>query len=143
MPPDPASQLDQLALEALRKGDAALAARIARVAEELRAHMDSLSRDRLTDANKARKLGTMSEAAIEPPAKRPGRPTETKHPFAVALAERGSSVAEWARAHKLSRETVQFWVAAKGRKIPRAYAEAIEKELGVPATAAVWKNGIR
>jgi hypothetical protein len=29
-----------------------------------------------------------------------------------------------------------------GRRIPRDVAEAIEKELGIPATARTWKNGI-
>lgn len=82
-----------------------------------------------------------------------GRPLEIDHPFAQWLKARGVTVAEWARDHGYKRERVKSWMQ-KGpgaRPIPRAAAEAIateatpegKKRSAVPATAAVWQNGIR
>ena len=75
---------------------------------------------------------------------RRGRPTETKHPFPRALEARGITVTEWADKHGHSRGRVKSWfmTGSGGRRIPRDVAEAIEKELGIPATARTWKNGI-
>lgn len=77
--------------------------------------------------------------------KKPGRPLETAHPFPRTLVARGSSVAEWAEAHGLKRVVVRSWYAPKpdGRRIPAKWAKAIEREFKIPATEAVWSNGIR
>jgi len=76
---------------------------------------------------------------------RPGRPLTAKHPFPVALEAKGSTVTAWAKRHRLDRAVVKAWFAKGdgGRRIPRDMADKIEAELGVPATLAIWKNGIR
>jgi hypothetical protein len=73
---------------------------------------------------------------------REGRPS-LEHPFTRALHSKGITVTEWAAKHKVDRGTVKFWYMTGGRKIPRAMADLIQLELGVPATAKTWKNGIR
>lgn len=72
-----------------------------------------------------------------------------KHPFVRALYEHPDpkkriTVAQWAVAHKLKPGTVATWYArGEGkRRIPLTVAQKIELELGIPATLAVWKNGI-
>lgn len=73
-----------------------------------------------------------------------------KHPFVRALYEnpdptKRMTVTQWAEAHPPYKPgTVATWFAkGKGaRRIPLKAAILIEQELGVPATAAVWKNGI-
>jgi len=80
-------------------------------------------------------------------AKPPGRPSESDHPFPVALSKQEPPItlAQWAKAHKLSRSRVQSWIldGEAGRRIPRKYADEIKKDFKVPATTGVWKNGIR
>lgn len=73
---------------------------------------------------------------------REGRPT-LEHPFTRALHKQGVTVTEWAAKHEIDRSTVKFWYMDGGRKIPRKWADIIEGELDVPATAKTWKNGIR
>lgn len=77
------------------------------------------------------------------------RSRSKKHPFVRALYEhpdpkRRMTVTEWAKRHGYKMPTVASWFARGpgARRIPMSAAEAIEKELGVPATLAVWKNGI-
>jgi hypothetical protein len=55
------------------------------------------------------------------------------------------TVTEWAAGHPpYTRETVKGWYAKDGRRIPRAAADTIAVEFpDVPATARIWKNGIR
>lgn len=90
--------------------------------------------------------------SIRPRRARRGRPPRTDHPFTRALDERGSSLAEWARRHRVDIATVKGWTRlVDGRAIPRERAEKIEAEFtdpktgvsAVPATLATWKNGIR
>jgi hypothetical protein len=98
----------------------------------------------LTDAPNSRTLPDgMAQSLIE--LRRPGRPTKSRHPFPVALEARRKTVAEWARDHRLEREVVKAWFApgTAGRRIPLQWAKTIQKELGVPATEDVWRNGIR
>lgn len=71
-----------------------------------------------------------------------GRPS-LEHPFTRALHAKGLTITEWAAKHDVDRGTVKFWYMSGGRKIPRAMADLIQRELGVPATAKTWKNGIR
>jgi hypothetical protein len=89
----------------------------------------------------------MQASAYAEVAKATGRPSESDHPFAKALREHKPplSVRQWAEAHKLSRSRVQSWIldGDAGRRIPRKYADEIEKDFGIPATARTWKNGIR
>lgn len=86
------------------------------------------------------------------------RSQSRRHPFVKALYEhpdpkKRMTVAQWAEAHKQEPGTVASWYAkpkadskakrAGGRRIPIAFAQQIEKEYGVPATVAVWRNGIK
>jgi hypothetical protein len=100
---------------------------------------------RLSAAPKSRTLSEMAQAVAAEGPRRRGRPTKTKHPFPVALEKRGTTVAEWARANGLEREVVKSWFAPPpaGRRIPAVWAERIATELRIPASEAVWKNGIR
>lgn len=77
------------------------------------------------------------------------RSRSRKHPFVRALYEnpdpkKRMTIAEWAARHGLKKVTVASWYATGNgaRRIPQSIAQTIEKELGVPATLAVWKNGI-
>lgn len=77
------------------------------------------------------------------------RSRSKKHPFVRALYEhpdpkKRMTVSDWAEKQGYKIPTVASWFArGKGaRRIPQKIAEKIEKELGVPATLAVWKNGI-
>jgi hypothetical protein len=99
----------------------------------------------LPSADKARRVGGDMAQPQEAEGRRVGRPTKSKHPFSVALEARGSTVAEWARAHGYEREVVKSWISKPphGRRIPMVVAKLIEKQLGVPASEAVWRNGIR
>jgi hypothetical protein len=82
-----------------------------------------------------------------------GRPMENDHPFAVWLKAQRLSLTEWAFNHGFKRERVKSWIAEGdgGRPIPRAAADLIavestppgKKRPAVPATAAVWTNGIK
>jgi len=84
------------------------------------------------------------QAQIAAKRSRRGRPLEVSHPFPMELEKRGLTVTFWAKKHNHDRARVKSWFAVGdgGRRIPRAIAEAIEKELGVPATLRTWKNGI-
>jgi hypothetical protein len=137
-------QAEQLAAEG-RIADAVVlsvqAQRYREVAEEMRRA--------LTGPNKARKVRhTMAEVsqAEAPPKTGRGRPRTSQHAFPLALEAKGLTVAEWARERKLERSVVRSWFASKardGRSIPRYWADAIKAEFGIPATATVWKHGIR
>lgn len=75
----------------------------------------------------------------------PGRKIVSRHPFPRALKAADVSVTEWAKKHGVSRSAAKSWFldGDGGRPIPRALAEGIEREFGVPATAKTWKNGIK
>jgi hypothetical protein len=71
-----------------------------------------------------------------------------EHPtkFQRALAKRGMSLPEWARARGKKVEKVKTWVkeGEAGRRIPRDEAEAIAKEFpDVPAVDSSWPKGIK
>lgn len=82
---------------------------------------------------------------------------KTKWPFPSALAARGLSLPEWARAQRkpaLSTEVAKSWLKAPGRggrPVPRFWAERIAAEFStaggaaslVPAVNDSWPNGIR
>lgn len=81
------------------------------------------------------------------------RSKSKRHPFVRALYEhpdpaKRMTVQQWAERHGYKAGTVASWYAkptAKGnggRRIPIKAALAIESEYGVPATVAVWRNGI-
>lgn len=88
---------------------------------------------------------------ITPRRDRRGRPIQSEHPFPRAVEASGSSVQEWAKRKNLNIKTVRAWYSADkeaGRRIPRAYADLIEREfkdgpIQVPATLATWVHGIR
>ena len=103
-----------------------------------------------SDANSTTLQGMSSISSTEL-ARGVARSRSGKHPFVRALYEhkdpkKRMTVTEWARQHKLKLPTVASWVAnpkSKGaRRIPMVEALRIERELGVPASLAVWKNGI-
>lgn len=99
-----------------------------------------------------------------------GRPP-TDHPFVHALRAKGLTLTMWAAKHYkdgrtvpagvhprqdqlLSRMAVKGWYTpgAGARQIPIRWAKLIEKEFGLapggkrpllPATEAIWRNGIR
>jgi hypothetical protein len=79
-----------------------------------------------------------------------GRSRVKKHPFIRALYESTDpkrppqTVTDWAEAHDVPVATVASWVSKGkgGRKIPMRWAKVIETELGVPASVAIWRNGI-
>lgn len=92
--------------------------------------------------------------SIPPRARRDrrGRPITTDHAFAKALDARGTTIAAWAKKHRVGLPAVKSWIRSiDGRRIPRDWAERIEAEFldektgesAVPATLATWKNGIR
>lgn len=67
------------------------------------------------------------------------------HVFPKALYDRGLTVTAWAKRNRLSLATVSSWMATSDtgrRRIPLKYAQLIEKEFGLPASAATWPNGI-
>lgn len=98
----------------------------------------SVSKDATTD--------TVTQAQIDTDVKIRG-PLPDDHPFANALRAKRLSVAEWARKHKkqgLTVAKVKSWIrTVDARQIPRKWADTIERELEVPATARTWKQGIR
>jgi hypothetical protein len=108
---------------------------------------------RLEAAKEALAGGGSKTVPPAPPAEKPvsrerraaGRPLESEHPFPAALYQRGTTVSAWASAHGLERTTVRSWYSdgVAARKIPRRYAQIIEKAFGVRAIKSVWKNGIR
>lgn len=79
-----------------------------------------------------------------------GRPIEHDHPFTEALKKANMTVVEWCntkggQAAGYGYERVKSWYrTAHGRPIPRAAAEAIERQFpSVKATKRTWRNGIR
>ena len=121
-------------------------AELAKVYRREAESMRDLARRMVTGAVTLRAIDTdMSQVqALEQDRPLAGRPLETDHPFPRALEAAGSSVAAWARSHRLKLPTVRSWyLSANKRRIPRRWARVIERELGVPATEEVWKNGIR
>ncbi len=77
-----------------------------------------------------------------------GRVTTSKHAFPLALLalDPPVNVKQWAANHGLGRERVRGWYATPGtihaRRIPKNWAAVIEAELGLPADATTWPNGI-
>jgi hypothetical protein len=97
----------------------------------------------LPGENKVRTVHRMELRTISKP-RGPGRPTESQHPFPLALAKKGMTVTEWAEAHGLDEGVVRSWYrSTQRRKIPRITAQAIEKELGVRADESVWRQGLK
>lgn len=68
----------------------------------------------------------------------------TKHPFTAALRKRGMTLTEWAATNGVGRGAVKSWFlpGVGGRRIPRKWADAIEREFRVPATRRTWPHGI-
>jgi hypothetical protein len=74
----------------------------------------------------------------------PGRPSESTHPFPLALAAKGSTVADWAVNNGYPETVVRSWYrTTQQRKIPRAAAEAIEREFKLPADETTWPQGLK
>jgi len=65
------------------------------------------------------------------------------HPFPQAVLATGKTVSDWSAAHGLKHYVVRNWYGAgrKGRPIPRQWAEVIEREFAIPASA--WPRGIK
>ena len=125
--------------------------RIDRAAGDLEAAERAVELLTLTSDANSTTLHGMSAISSSELARGVARSRSGKHPFIRALYEhkdprKRMTVTEWARRHGLKLPTVASWVAktsSKGaRRIPMAEALRIERELGVPATLAVWKNGI-
>ena len=121
-------------------GDAEGAFKATRLAELYRLAVAEMERKGLPAVPNSRSLIAMDVQTGQKPRRR-GRPTTSTHPFPQALEAKGSNVAEWAEAHKYQRRTVQAWILRNSA--PRAAAEAIERELGLPATEETWKHGVR
>jgi hypothetical protein len=126
--------------------------RLTRLAERYEAEAEKWKafEQGLPETNKARTLSEMEAVPYQMrrgAANRPkrGRPPKTKHPFPVALYNAGTDPTSWATKHGYSRETVKSWYAEGdgGRPIPLEAAQLINKQFGVPATKAVWKNSIK
>lgn len=74
----------------------------------------------------------------------PGRPSESTHPFPLALAAKGSTVADWAVNNGYAETVVRSWYrTTQQRKIPRAAAEAIARELKLAADETTWPQGVK
>lgn len=74
----------------------------------------------------------------------PGRPSESTHPFPLALARKGYSVADWAYNNQYPETVVRAWYrSTQRRKIPRAAAALIEKQFGLPADETTWPQGLK
>lgn len=151
MPDDKATRLAQL-----RAQREAITAEILRLARELVADQAGLTgNERLTFiAQQSTVLSTKMEAQTAPAktkgAKTSAAMTRSKAPLSLALMAAGKSIPEWVTPARekqgLTVEAVRSWVKKPGhggRPIPRAWADRIEAELGIPAIAASWPNGIR
>lgn len=147
-----ADELEHQAAELGRRADAAR-----ELARALRA---------AADAQSSQHGGTLDSvvrgsATNGQPPRQPSRPATTEgerrrrlgiakghagtHPFPAAVLAAGSTIADWAATRGLKAVSVRSWFA-KGeaaRPIPRQWAEAIEREHGIPATAATWPRGIK
>lgn len=116
------------------------------------AAVDALSADenssRLTsDVDSTNLHGVNASTSSAKLARGMSRSRTKKHPFVKALYEKERiTVTEWAKRNGYKSGTVSAWVAkpdaAMARRIPREAADKIEKQLGVPATLATWRNGI-
>lgn len=145
--------------ERLEKQAAAMTAAMTARAQQLRNVADQI--DRLqravstgdlpggltSDADSTNLHGVNASASSAKLARGMARSRTKKHPFVKLLYEKQRmTITEWARRHGLKSGTVATWVAkpdaASARRIPRETANMIEKELGLPATLATWKNGI-
>jgi hypothetical protein len=74
----------------------------------------------------------------------PGRPSESTHPFPLALAKKGLTVADWAAKHGYEETVVRSWYrTTQRRKVPRAAASLIAKELGLAADETTWPQGLK
>lgn len=138
--PAVAETLTELGQLALAAGRPEIAAELFRVTGWLVGAVRGLSA-----APKSRTLTQVAQPEAAEPRRR-GRPTKSKHPFPLALEAAGTTVAEWARENDLEREVVKSWFAPgdAGRRIPALWAQRIARQFkSVPATDAVWKNGIR
>ena len=162
MPPDTRTLLErQAALARAREAEAraeaeALEAAIARLTaardalEALEHRGEPLTRDKSVRHNSSNMPSApVAIGTLQP---RRGRPSESKHPFSVALSKRASSLSAWAEAHGLDYGKVKGWVSETSpRRIPREWAEKIEDEFrdpktkksSVPATLTTWTQGIR
>ncbi|HZN64725.1 MAG TPA: hypothetical protein VFB66_05450 [Tepidisphaeraceae bacterium] len=96
----------------------------------------------LPDRTDARTMGHMQADSRE---LKIGKARAGDHPFPEALHAKGLTVTEWAEKQrpKLTREKVSSWYkpGKGGRRIPRAYAERILKDFGVPL--ASWPHGLK
>lgn len=107
------------------------------------------TRDRLSSISVD--MSQPNSTAASPIRDRLGRPLETTARFPRALEAAGSNINEWSKKHGYNPKRVRSWYQkAGGRRIPRAIAEAIEREMGtddkgrpiVPASLESWPNGI-
>lgn len=74
----------------------------------------------------------------------PGRPSESDHPFPLALAEKDLTVADWAERNGYAETVVRAWYrTSQRRKIPLAAAKLIEKEFGLAADETTWPQGLK
>jgi hypothetical protein len=66
-----------------------------------------------------------------------------EHPFPQAVLATGRTVSEWSAAHGLKHYVVRTWYGKgrTGRPIPRQWADAIEEEFSIPASA--WPRGVK
>jgi hypothetical protein len=146
------SHLRRLAEQATRRADelerdAALEVRLLREqAVELRRLADLAEKSGLAIGHDRSIIHhEMESSAYAQKAAKPGRPSESNHPFPVALGKLKPAVTlrQWAETHDLSRSKVASWLLTGdgGRRIPRKYADEIKKDFGVPLSA--WPNGIR
>jgi hypothetical protein len=126
---------------------AAAAEEIGVLQRELGATLDRIVTSSVTDGPPSRQ--SSRPAATEGERKRRlgiGKGDATSsHPFPQAVLASGSTIADWAAARGLKPVSVRSWFA-KGeaaRPIPRRWAEEIERDHGIPATAATWPRGIK
>ena len=133
----------------LRRDAAELKARAKKLLEQADALEEAAAKfeaaEGLPGQDKVRTVHRMEMRTLSKP-RGPGRPSESDHPFVLALAKKGLTVVQWAAKHGYKEETVRSWYKKKRheqRKIPRDAAALIEKELGVPADESAWPQGLK
>jgi lambda repressor-like predicted transcriptional regulator len=137
-PAEARAAADQFDAEADRVERAAAleAAGLRFAAAEIRAQVAkglTIARDRAIVRHKMQAADSRTLRAV-------GRPIELDHAFPKALKRANVTMVEYARKLGKNRSTVKSWV---DRPIPRAMAEFIEADLGVPATLVSWPAGIK